>query len=76
MSSCSFVSALPIDAPNHPALEMRGKQKKIREIKFGPHCLLAQDASLRQYIGAADFFNSLWRRTIRLILRIRQDIAY
>jgi hypothetical protein len=47
---------------------MSGEQKKkIREIKFGnyrrckfgPHCLLAQDASLRQYIGAAQVYPSL-----------------
>jgi hypothetical protein len=54
--------ALPIDAPNHPALlgDARRTEKKIREIKFGnytrskfgPRCLLAQGALLRQYIGA------------------------
>jgi hypothetical protein len=47
---------------------MRGEQeKKIREIKFGnyrrykfgPHYLLAQEASLRQYIGAAQVYPSL-----------------
>jgi hypothetical protein len=59
---------------------MRGEQKKnprnkienYRRCKFGPHYQLAQDASLRQYIGAAqvylslvlfaDFFHSLWRQ--------------
>jgi hypothetical protein len=30
--------------------------------KFGPYYLLAQDESLPQYIGAADFFHSLWRQ--------------
>ncbi len=46
---------------------MRGEQKKkIRKIKFGnyrsckfgPHYLLAQQASLRQYIGAAQVYPS------------------
>jgi hypothetical protein len=51
--------ALPIDAPNHPALlgDALGRGKKIRVIKFGnfrrskivPHHLIAQGASLRQY---------------------------
>ncbi len=54
---------------------MRGEQKKLCEIKFGnyrrckfgPHYLLAQDASLRQYIKdslnySADFFHSLQRQ--------------
>jgi hypothetical protein len=61
--------ALPIDATNHPALvgDAGRTEKKIREIKFGnyrrckfgPHCLLALDASLRQYIGAAQVYPSL-----------------
>jgi hypothetical protein len=46
---------------------MCGEDKKIREIrfenyrrcKFGPHYLLAQDASLREYIGAAQVYLSL-----------------
>ncbi len=46
---------------------MHGKQKKIREIKFGnyrrckfgPDYLLAQEASKRQYIGAAQVYPSL-----------------
>ncbi len=44
------------------------KFENYRRCKFGPHYLLAQDASLRQYIGAAqvnssaDFFHSLWRQ--------------
>jgi hypothetical protein len=61
--------ALSIDAPNDPASlgDARQPEKKIREIKFenyrrrkfGPHYLLAQDASLRQYIGAAQVCLSL-----------------
>jgi hypothetical protein len=48
---------------------MRGEQKKkIREIKFenyrrckfGPHYLLAQQASLRHFIGAAQVYPSLF----------------
>jgi hypothetical protein len=47
---------------------MSGEQRKeIREIKFGnyrhrkfgPHYLLAQDALLRQYFGAAQVYPSL-----------------
>jgi hypothetical protein len=56
-------------APNDPASlgDARRPEKKILEIKFeiyrlskfGPHYLLAQDASLRQYIGAAQVCLSL-----------------
>ncbi len=55
---CIFFSllkrVLPIDVSNQPALvgdarrTEKNPQNKIR-CKFGPHCLLAQDASLRQY---------------------------
>jgi hypothetical protein len=47
---------------------MRGKQKKkiceikfgnYRRCKFGPHYLLAQQALLRQYIGAAQLYQTL-----------------
>ncbi len=65
----SLYRALPIDAPNHPAPlgAARRTEIKIREIKFGnyrrckfgPHYLLAQQASLRQYIGAAQVYPSL-----------------
>jgi hypothetical protein len=48
--------ALPIDAPNHPALlgDARERGEKICEIKFRrskivPHRLMAQGASLRHY---------------------------
>ncbi len=56
---------------------MRGEQKKkIREIKFenyrrckfGPHYLLAQDALLRQYIGAAQVYLSLILQQISFTL--------
>jgi len=60
---------LPIGAPSQsaPFGDARRTEKKIREIKFGnyrrckfvPHYLLAQDASLRQYIGAAQVYPSL-----------------
>ncbi len=69
--------AFSIDAPNHPTL-LGGALRteiKIREIilgnyrfiKFGPRCLSAQGALLRQYFGAripifhssVDFFISL-----------------
>ncbi len=67
----------------------RNKLGNYRRCKFGvgAHCLLAQDSSVRQkkYIGAAqvhpilnssaDFFNSLWRRTIHTVLSIHGDIA-
>ncbi len=63
-------------------------RKKNREIKFGnyrrckfgPHCLLAQQASLRQYIGTAQVYQSLilqqisWTLLCR-VLPIRQDIT-
>ncbi len=62
----SLYRALPIDAANHPASlgDARRTEKKIREIKFGnyrrckfgPHYLLAQQALLRQYIGAAQVY--------------------
>ncbi len=65
----SLYRALPIDTPNHPASlgDVRRTEKKIREIKFvnyrrckfGPHYLLAQQASLCQYIGAAQVYPSL-----------------
>ncbi len=70
---------------------MRGEQKKkIREIKFGnyrrckfgPHYLLTQQASLRQYIGAAQVYPSLilqqisWTLFAAFCLPIRQDITY
>ncbi len=82
---------MPIDAPNRPGIvgDARWAEKKIRKIKFGNyrcckfgrHCLLAQDASLRQYIGAAQVYPSLILQqisetTIRRILPFRQDIAY
>jgi hypothetical protein len=56
---------------------MQSKQKKkIRKIKlgnyrcckFGPHYLLAQDASLRQYIGAAQVCLSLLIQQISFTL--------
>ena len=34
-------------------------RNKIRRCKFGPHYLLAQQTSLRQYIGAAQVYPSL-----------------
>jgi hypothetical protein len=61
--------ALPIDTPYHTVLvdDKQRTEKGIREIKFGnyrrskfePHRLLAQDASLRQYVGAAQEYPSL-----------------
>jgi hypothetical protein len=59
---------LPIGAPSQSAsLGDAMRRKKISEIKFGnyrrckfgPHYPLAQDASLRQYIGAAQVYLSL-----------------
>jgi hypothetical protein len=60
---------LPIDAPSQSAFlgNARRTVKKAREIKFenyrrckfGPYHLLAQQASLRQYIGAAQVYPSL-----------------
>ncbi len=69
-----------------------GNRKKIREIKFGnyrhcqfwPHPLLAKDASLHQYIGAAQIYLSLMIQQISFTLYgdnnsprlpIRQDIT-
>jgi hypothetical protein len=58
--SLSFILALPIDSPNHPALvgDAQRTEKNPRNnffycrSKFELHRLLAQSASLRQYIWA------------------------
>ncbi len=74
------------NAPNHPELvgDERRIEKKICEIKFGnyrrskfgPHCLLAQDASLRQYIGAAQVYPSLIFQQISYSLWRQQFAAF
>jgi hypothetical protein len=68
-SSLNHALPTPTPTPNHPASlgDERRTEKKIREIKFGnfrrckfgPHYLLAQQASLRQYLGAAQVYPSL-----------------
>ncbi len=60
--------ALPIDTVSYcVSKRLAANRKKISEIKLGnyrrskfePHHLLAQDASLRQYVGAAQEYPSL-----------------
>ncbi len=60
----------------------KNPRNKIRRCKFGPHYLMVQDASLHQYIGAAQVYLSLMIQQISFtlygdnILPIRQDITY
>jgi hypothetical protein len=44
------------------------KFENYRRCKFGPHYLLAQDASLRQYIAAAQVYLSLVLQQISFTL--------
>jgi hypothetical protein len=67
--------ALPIDAPNHPALlgDARSTEKKISEIKFEkyrgskfrPCCPLAQGASLSPSIAQKTKFKSEEKNLLR-----------